>query len=133
MADQPVGWLATTVTLYDELEEGHSPCIYVHSPSGGQGPDSLPGLADPPRHRQVRRRVADPRQLAVSVQNVASLMHPSVTASSQLSTTARKAVEEMLGDVHVPIGEKDGNLVSSARNCAISNKNVAPLRCAPWM
>jgi hypothetical protein len=46
----------------------------------------------------------------VSVQNVASLMHPSVTASSQLDTV-RKAVDEMLNDVHVPLGEKDGNLV----------------------
>jgi hypothetical protein len=44
------------------------------------------------------------------VQNVASLMHPSITASSQLDTV-RKAVDEMLNDVHVPLGEKDGRLV----------------------
>jgi hypothetical protein len=37
-------------------------------------------------------------------------MHPSITANSQLDTV-RKAVEEMLGDVLVPLGEKDGNLV----------------------
>jgi len=48
--------------------------------------------------------------LPVSVQNVASLMHPSITAASQLDTV-KKAVEEMLNDVHVPLGEKDGNLV----------------------
>jgi hypothetical protein len=47
--------------------------------------------------------------LPVSVQNVASLMHPSITAPSQLDTV-KKAVEEMLGDVHVAPA-KDGNLV----------------------
>ncbi|MEO2005738.1 MAG: hypothetical protein ABGY41_16760, partial [Candidatus Poribacteria bacterium] len=44
--------------------------------------------------------------LPVSVQNVASLMHPSVTAASQLDTV-KKAVEEMLNDVHVPLGENN--------------------------
>jgi hypothetical protein len=44
------------------------------------------------------------------VQNVASLMQPLVSAASQLEDV-RKAADEMLGDVHVPLGEKDGNLV----------------------
>jgi hypothetical protein len=37
-------------------------------------------------------------------------MHPSVTAPSQLDAV-KKAVHDMLNDVHVPLGEKDGNLV----------------------
>ncbi len=48
--------------------------------------------------------------LPVTTQNVASLMHPNVTGSSRLEEV-RKAVDEMLADVLVPLGEKDGCLV----------------------
>ncbi|MGF1548842.1 MAG: BREX system P-loop protein BrxC, partial [Thiotrichales bacterium] len=110
MADQPVGWLATTVTLYDELEKDiRRAFTSVHQAVGKVQIRFL----DSHLHQDIAKSVAVLQilgNLPVSVQNVASLMHPAVTASSQLDTV-RKAVEEMLGDVHVPLGEKDGNLV----------------------
>lgn len=110
MADQPVGWLATTVTLYDELEKDIRRAFTSVHQAVGKVQIRFP---DSPLHQDIAKSVAVLQilgNLPVSVQNVASLMHPSVTASSQLDTV-RTAVEEMLGDVHVPLGEKDGNLV----------------------
>ena len=64
MADQPVGWLATTVTLYDELEKDIRRAFPSIHQAVGKAAHSLPGLAAASGHRQVRRRPADPRQLA---------------------------------------------------------------------
>lgn len=110
MADQPVGWLATTVTLYDELEKDIRRAFpSVHHAVGSvqiRFPDSQ-------LHQDIGKTVAVLQilgNLPVTVQNVASLMHAEVTAASRLDAV-KKAVDEMLGDVHVPLGEKDGNLV----------------------
>lgn len=110
MADQPVGWLATTVTLYDELEKDIRRAFPSIHQAVGKVRIRFPDLQC---HQDVAKSVAVLQilgNLPVSVQNVASLMHPSATAPSQLDTV-KNAVEEMLGDVHVPLGEKDGNLV----------------------
>lgn len=110
MADQPVGWLATTVTLYDELEKDIRRAFPSMHQAVGKVQIRFP---DSPLHQDIAKSVAVLQilgNLPVSVQNVASLMHPSVTASSQLDTV-RKAVDDMLNDVHVPLGEKDGSLV----------------------
>ncbi|MCS3507487.1 BREX system P-loop protein BrxC [Achromobacter sp. JUb104] len=110
MADQPVGWLATTVTLYDELEKDIRRAFTSIHQAVGKVQIRFP---DSQLHQDIAKSVAVLQilgNLPVSVQNVASLMHPSVTAPSQLDTV-KKAVEEMLGDVHVPLGEKDGSLI----------------------
>lgn len=110
MADQPVGWLATTVTLYDELEKDIRRAFTSIHQSVGKVQIRFP---DSQLHQDIAKSVGVLQilgNLPVSVQNVASLMHPSVTAASQLDTV-RKAVEEMLNDVLVPLGEKNGNLV----------------------
>lgn len=110
MADQPVGWLATTVTLYDELEKD----IRRAFPSIHQAVGKVQiRFSDSQLHQDIAKSVAVLQilgNLPVTVQNVASLMHPSITAASQFETV-KKAVEEMLNDVHIPLGEKDGNLV----------------------
>ncbi|SEA76135.1 BREX system P-loop protein BrxC [Variovorax sp. YR216] len=110
MADQPVGWLATTVTLYDELEKDIRrafPSIYHAVGSVNiRFPDSQ-------LHRDIGKTVAVLQilgNLPVTVQNCASLLHPSITGPSQLDAV-KKAVDEMLADKLVPLGEKDGNLV----------------------
>jgi hypothetical protein len=110
MADQPVGWLATTVTLYDELEKDIRRAYPSVHQSVGKVQIRFP---DSQLHQEIAKSVAVLQilgNLPVTVQNVASLMHPSVTAPSQLDTV-KKAVEDMLNDVLVPLGEKDGNLV----------------------
>lgn len=110
MADQPVGWLATTVTLYDELEKDIRRAFpSIHQAVG----KVLVRFPETQRHQDIAKTVAVLQilgNLPVTVQNVASLMQPSVTAASLLDDV-RKAVEDMLGDVHVPLGEKDGYLV----------------------
>ncbi|MFX6190221.1 hypothetical protein ABTF51_19985, partial [Acinetobacter baumannii] len=47
--------------------------------------------------------------LPITRQNVTSLMHGSVSASSQVDAIA-KAVEDLINDPIVPFGEQDGNL-----------------------
>lgn len=110
MADQPIGWLATTVTLYNELEKD----IRRAFPSIHQAlAKVLIRFPDSPRHQDIAKSIAVLQilgNLPVTVPNVASLMHPSITAEAQVETV-RQAVEEMLGDVHVPLGEKDGSLM----------------------
>lgn len=110
MADQPVGWLATTVTLFDELEKDIRRAFPSVHQSVGKAQIRFP---DSQLHQDIAKSVAVLQilgNLPVTVQNLASLMHPSVTSPSQLDTV-KKAVEDMLNDVHVPLGEKDGNLV----------------------
>ena len=110
MADQPVGWLATTVTLYDELEKDIRRAFPSIHQAVGKVQIRFP---DAPLHQGVAKSVAVLQilgNLPVSVRNVASLMHPSVTAPAQLDTV-KQAVDDLLNDVHVPLGEKDGRLV----------------------
>ena len=110
MANQPVGWLATTVTLYDELEKDIRRAFpSVHQAVG----KVLIRFPDGDLHQDIAKSVAILQilgNLPVSVQNVASLMHPAITSASQLDKV-KEAVDEMLGDALVPLGEKDGNLV----------------------
>ncbi len=110
MADQAVGSLATTVTLYDELENDIRRAFpSIHQAVG----KVLVRFPDTQRHPDIAKSVAVLQilgNLPVTAQNISSLMHPSVTAASQLEEV-HHAVEEMLGDAHVPLGEKDGGLV----------------------
>lgn len=110
MADQPVGWLATTVTLYDELEKDIRRAFpSVHQAVG----KVLIRFPDGELHQNIAKSVAVLQilgNLPVSTQNVANLMHSSITGASQ-TEQIQKAVDEMLSDVLVPLGEKDGTLI----------------------
>lgn len=111
MADQPVGWLATTVTLYDELEKDIRRAFPSIHQSVARGVGDR--FHDSALHLNIAKTIAVLQilgNLPVTVQNVASLMHPSITATSKLESV-RKAVDEMLADKFVPLGEKDGSLV----------------------
>ena len=111
MADQPIGWLATTVTLYDELERD----IRRAFPSIHQAVGKIlthRGFGE--LHQDVAKSVGVLQilgNLPITVQNVSSLMQSSVTGAFQLEA-AKTAVDELLADVDVPLGtEKDGSLV----------------------
>jgi hypothetical protein len=110
MADQPVGWLATTVTLYNELEKDIRRAFpSVHQAVG----KVLIRFPDAELHQNIAKSVAVLQilgNLPVSTQNVANLMHSSITGASQMDKV-REAVDEMLSDVLVPLGEKDDTLV----------------------
>lgn len=109
MADQPVGWLATIVTLYDELERDVRRAFPSIQQAVGKVQLRFPHS---PIHSEIAKTIAVLQilgNLPITVQNVASLMHPSLSAPSRLEAV-NKAVEEMLIDVHVPLGQKDNNL-----------------------
>ena len=111
MADQPIGWLATTVTLYDELEKDiRRAFLSIHQAVG----KVLTHRGFGQLHQDVAKSVSVLQilgNLPITVQNVASLMQSSVTGASQLESV-KTAVDELLADVDVPLGtEKDGSLV----------------------
>lgn len=109
VADWPIGRLATTVTLYDALEKDiASAAGSLHQALSKvfiQYPDS-------PVHQEVGKTVLVLQLLAnmpVTAQNVAALMQPSVDDGSRLDEV-RHAVDDMLKNPLVPLGEKDGYL-----------------------
>jgi len=111
MADQSVGWLATTVTLYDELDKD----IRRAFPSIHQAVGKVlahRGLSQ--LHQDIAKSIGVLQilgNLPITVQNVANLMQPSVLAGSQYDAI-KTAVDELLADADVPLGtEKDGSLV----------------------
>ena len=110
LADQPVGSLATTVTLYDELEKDIRRAFAPVHQAVGKVQIRFP---DQPLHQDIAKSIAVLQilgNLPVTLQNVASLMHSSVMAASKFEE-AKAAVEEMVRDPLVPLGDKDGTLV----------------------
>lgn len=109
VADRPVGWLATTVTLYDSLEKD----IRRAEPSIHKGVGkALIRFPHSTMHQDVAKTVAVLQILGnmpVTSQNVASLMHPGVEVSSPRDEV-EAAIKDLIVDGVVPFGEKDGQL-----------------------
>ncbi len=109
IADQTVGWLATTVTLFDALEKD----IRRSFPSIHQAVGKvLIRFPDSKIHQDIGKTVAVLQilgNLPISLANVTSLMHGSISADSQ-ADTVKQAVEALLSDSIVPFGEQEGNL-----------------------
>ena len=108
-AEQSVGWLANTVTLYDALEKDirraftsiHRAVVKVSII-----------FHDSRIHQDIAKTVAVLQILGnmpVTIQNVASLMHSSIEGTS-VQKEVEKAVNELLSESRVPFGEQDGNL-----------------------
>ncbi|MBS1808657.1 MAG: BREX system P-loop protein BrxC [Acidobacteria bacterium] len=107
-ANQPVGWLATTVTFYDSLEKE----IRRSFSSIHQAATNTITSYKSPLHTEIAKTVAVLQilgNLPVNAENIAGLIHPSLTAVSRLDEI-RGAVEEMLNNPKVPLSEKDGEL-----------------------
>ncbi|MBK5968366.1 MULTISPECIES: BREX system P-loop protein BrxC [Thiorhodovibrio] len=109
IANQPLGWLATTVTLFDALERD----IRRAFPSWHQAVGKVKiRFPDAELHQQIGKSICVLQilgNLPISRHNVASLMHPSV-ASPALNDRIEPAIEDLLKDTIVPLGEKDGVL-----------------------
>jgi len=110
LAEQAVGKLATTVTLYDALEKAiqrANPSIYnAVNKALIRFPQSI-------IHQEVAKTVAVLQILGnmpISEKNIASLTHPTLDSPS-LEEPIKKAIEELKIDSAVPFGEKDGNLM----------------------
>lgn len=110
LAGQPVGTLVTTATLYDELEkEIRRSFDTIHQAVGKVRERHF----DKPLHIAVAKTVAVLQilsNLPVTVQNISALLHPGVTAAP-LHDNVRAAIEDMLKDPFVPLGERDGQIV----------------------
>ena len=112
LAGQAVGTLVTTATLYDELEKEIRSCrsFDTHHQAVGKVRERHLGQ---PLHLAVAKTVAVLQilsNLPVTVQNIAALLHPGVTAAP-LHDAVRAAVDDMLKDPFVPLGEREGQIV----------------------
>ena len=109
VADQPVGYLATTVTLYDALDKD----IRRAFPSIHRAVDKVQlRFPETTIHAEVAKTVAVLQilnNLPVTRQNVASLLHPSIDAPSQFDAV-KAAAEALIVDPFTPFGEQDGQL-----------------------
>ena len=124
VADQPVGWLATTVTLYDALEKDIRRAEAV-DPQGRRRRRAI-RFPDSAIHQEVAKTVAVLQILGnmpVTAQNVASLMHPA-SRRHRIATQVDAAIKDLINDGMVPFGEKDGSCASSARSSTTSTRNA---------
>lgn len=108
-ADREIGWLATTVTLYDALDKD----IRRAFPSIHQAVEKvLIRFPDDEFCQGVGKTVAVLQilgNLPVSPDNVAALMQPTIAAAS-LADKIKDSTDRLLKDAIVPLGEKDGSL-----------------------
>ena len=129
VADRPVGWLATTVTLYDALEKDIRRAFPSIHRAVGKVALRFPDSAV---HLDVGKTVAALQILSnmpVTTQNVAALLHPSTDASSQQGTV-ETTVADLLNDALVPFGERDGSFCffSEKLNDIEQERGQIPLR-----
>lgn len=108
--DQEVGWLATTVTLYDALERD----IRRAYPTVHQAVETVCGhFRDDPVAQDVGKTIGILQILGnmpASRHNIASLLHPTVDAAP-VTGAVNAAIEAMLNDRYIPLGEEpDGSL-----------------------
>lgn len=129
IANQPVGWIANTVTLFDalkkDIEKGY-PALYQ-----SVGKVKI-RFSDSELHQDIAKTVCVLQilgNLPISLQNVTSLMHAGITSASN-ADAVKKAVDELINDPIVPFGEQDGNLLffSEKLNNIEQERATIPLR-----
>lgn len=111
VADRDVGWLATTVTIYDALEKDIERSERYRSIYNAVNKVYI-RFPDTTIHLEVAKTVAVLQILSnmpVTSQNITSLMHPGVTTSSR-HDQVDEAIKALMNDALVPFGEKDGGL-----------------------
>jgi hypothetical protein len=109
VADREVGELSTTVTLYDSLESDIRRAFSTVYQAVGKVPIIFPG-------DELKLRIAKTiailqilGNMPVTVQNVASLMHPAIDSPS-LVQQVKESVDAMVKEPRVPLGEQGGAL-----------------------
>ena len=110
VADQPVGWLATSVTLFDALDKDIKRAFASLHASVEKVTKIRFTHSD--LHQNIAKTVAVLQilgNLPITRQNITSLMHDSIAGISQADAVV-KAIEDMISDTIVPFGEQDGNL-----------------------
>jgi hypothetical protein len=130
ISEQQVGWLATTVTLYDALEKT-SPRLRLVCMRGRESHQgALPALGPAPGSRQDRRGAANPRQpadLATEHREPHARQHRRRGSGRH---AVAKAIEDLINDPIVPFGEKDGSLCFLQREAQRHRAGAQPGRLA---
>ena len=129
IANQSVGWLATTVTLFDALKRDIEKGYLSLYQSVGKVKIRFP---DSKIHQDIAKTVCVLQilgNLPISIQNVTSLMHGGV-AEASAAVEVKSAVEDLMSDAIVPLGEQDGNLCfhSEKLNDIEQERGTIPLR-----
>lgn len=109
LADAEVGRLANTVTFYDSLRRDIL-SSFPHVVEGVQRVEQR--MPDDSLAQDVAKSIAVLQileNLPVTVENIAALMQPEVTSPS-IKDEVEKAVDDMLKDAMIPLGEKNGSL-----------------------
>jgi hypothetical protein len=109
LADAEIGTLANTVTFYDSLRRD------IQS-SHGYIVDGVQRVLDRHPGKKLYQEVAKSiavlqilENLPVTAKNIAALLQPAVTAPSR-ADDVHKAIDELLKDSLIPLGEKNGSL-----------------------
>ncbi len=130
-ANHEMGWLATTVTIYEALDNDIQRAFpSIHQAVG----KVLIRFPDSDIHQEIAKTVAVLQilgNLPVTVHNVTSLMHSDVEVSSQ-ADMVKTTVDELLSDPLVPLGEKDNSLsfFSEKLNDIEQERAQLPMRTA---
>jgi hypothetical protein len=109
LADAEVGTLANTVTFYDSLRRDIQ-SSYGYIVEGVQR--VIERHPEQKTFHDVAKSIAVLQileNLPVTAHNIAALLQPSVTSASLVETVSR-AVDELLKDSLIPLGEKNGSL-----------------------
>lgn len=109
LADDPVGTLANTVTFYDSLRRDIQSSYGYIVDGVERVKERFPGE---PFYHDVAKSIAILQileNLPVTAHNISALIHPSVAAASR-KDEVEKAIDSMLKDGMIPIGEKNGSL-----------------------
>ena len=131
VGDQPVGWLATTVTLYDALEKDIERA-FPHLHKAVKRDVIQNRFANSDLHQCVAKTVAVLQilgNLPITRRNVASLIHSQVDSGTQ-AENVNSAIEDLIADPYVPFGEQDGFLCffSEKLNDIEQERTQIPLR-----
>jgi hypothetical protein len=130
IADQAVGWLATTVTLYDTLEKDIRRAFPSVHQSVGKVVNNR--FHDSKIHQDIAKTVCVLQilgNLPITAQNITSLMHPGISDASSFDDV-KQAIEALISDPIVPFGEQDGQLCffSEKLNDIEQERATIPLR-----
>lgn len=108
-AEQLVGWLATTVTLYDALERDIRRSFGSIHHAAGLVMERYPHS---PLHHDVAKTVVILQilqNMPVNAKNIASLLQSSVDGPARLPAV-EQAITDLTIDTFIPFGEQEGNL-----------------------
>ena len=108
IANQPIGWLASTVTIYDALRKD----IEKGAPSLYQSVQKV--IIQYPNskiHQEVAKTVCVLQvlgNLPITTQNISGLMQSSIDTSLNVDEV-KKAVNDLISNQFIPFGEKEGS------------------------